>query len=540
LPSHHESSDRPSDKLTGQHNCENIDVMQLYMNAPDISDRRHPGNPLPDSIGFATASNPYGNSAAAQSEIFKKTSSGHMDLDDFTGAENKLMTGSASNDVTEHVKAYHDGGYWKPIYARIDTQQKSIWTSVKDHTLSEADFQKLESNEQKIETLKAKLESDGSMSPKDRDILNKAIDANWSEYKRDNAPGSHPTDNGKPPSSTGSNSGGDTGPGSSPGGDTGTSSAPGGDTGPGSNPGGANTDGQFTIKNGQIIGPDGNTFIAKGIAVNAGSAVQDEETILKYFPKVNTIRLVTGLDGNTYTGYNKTPAEVAQETQKFIDDMTKRGIVVEIDDHQPGDRHLPATGAALATEEQWYANLAQANKNNPYVWFQTPNEPVPGNDKNFVNDAVAEEKGIYNAIRATGNNNIVVAEMASNYSADKITSDPAVFSQYSNMENVVFDYHLYDKNPDFIKKRLASTAPITDTQGVIPAIIGEYGNTDGGGTIVTAAGDANLKAVQSSGLGNIAWAFHNGTAKTDANRLLDSNGQLTDYGQEVANYINGS
>lgn len=564
MPSNREISDRSSDRQSGKHDCPNIDVMQLYANFPGRDTDRHNKKnndndddgsgkkPLLDSINFATAPDPYRNSGNPQAELYKEVNAGKLDWNTFSNTENKLMTGSTSNDVTEHVKAYHDGGYWKPIYARLDTQQKSIWTAVKDHSISESDFRQIESNEQKIETLKAKLEKDGSMSPSDRDILNRAIDANWDEFKRDagikdgksTASGSGDT----PPGKSGGASDSSGGTANPSGGTTdssgGTTDSSGGTTNPSGgatdSSGSAHADGQFTIKNGQIIGPDGKTFTAKGIAVNAGSAVQDEATILKYFPKVNTIRLVTGPDGNTYTGYQKTPAEVAQETQQFIDDMTKKGIVVEIDDHQPGDRHLPATGSALATEEEWYANLAKANKNNPYVWFQTPNEPVPGNDKNFVNDAVAEEKGIYEAIRATGNNNIVVAEMASNYSADKITHDPAVFSQYSSLENLVFDYHLYDETPAFIKNRLASTAPITDTQGIIPAIIGEYGNTDGGGTVVTAAGDANLKAVQESGLGSIAWALHNGTAKTDENRLLYNNGQLTAYGQEVANYINGT
>lgn len=523
------------ERSIGNRNVKNhsadLDVVSLYGSLPGLNASCNKGKSFPDAIDFSAAANPYGNQLEEQDQLFNRVSAKRMDLKDFSVAENKLLTGSASNDVTEHVSAYHDGGYWKPIYARIDNQQKSIWTSARDRSITASEFKQLESNEQKIEALKAKLEADGSMSPSDRDVLNRAIDANWDLYKKDIGIGNQ----------GGSSSSGDTrqGGGSSSG-DTkpggGNSS---GDSSPGSGTGsGAVGNGEFTIKDGHIVGPDGQTFIAKGIAVDAASAVRDEATILKYFPKVNTIRLVTGPDGNTYTGYNKSPAEVAQETQQFIDDMTKRGIVVEIDDHQPGDLHQPATGAALKAEEDWYANLAKANKDNPYVWFQTPNEPVRGQDKNFVNDTVAEEKGIYDAIRGTGNNNIVVAEMAANYTADKITQDPSVFSQYSSMQNVVFDYHFYEETPDYIKKRLASTAPIADTQGVIPAIIGEYGNTDGSGRFLSAAGNENLKAVQESGLGNIAWTLHNGTAKTDENQLLDRNGQLTAYGQEVADYIN--
>ncbi|MBS1955163.1 MAG: cellulase family glycosylhydrolase [Cyanobacteria bacterium SZAS-4] len=538
--SHRESSDRPSDSLNQKQNGVNVDVLQLYANSA-CHNSGH--GALPESIDFASAASPYGSTPEEQSKLFKQVSEGHLDWKGFSSAENKLLTGSSSNDVTEHVTSYKDG-YWKPVYARLDTQQKSIWTAVKNHDLSEADFQKIEATEQRIETLKANLEKDGSLSPTDRTTLNRAIDAQWEDFKtayaRDRKhPSGQPsgggTDTNIPPSGGDTNTppnGGDTNIPPS-GGDT--NIPPGGDTNTGTN---TNPDGQFTIKDGQIIGPDGKPFIAKGIAVNAGSAVQDEATILKYFPKVNTIRLATGADGNTYTGKGKTPEEVAQETQQFIDDMTKRGIVVIVDDHQPGDRHVPATGSALKAEEDWYAKLAQANKNNPYVWFQTPNEPVPGNASTFVKDTVAEEKAIYNAVRSTGNDNIVVAEMASNYTADRITGDPSVFSEYSSMKNVVFDYHIYNRTPEFIKHRLASTAPITDTQGVIPAIIGEYGNTDSGGTLVTAAGDRNLKAVQESGLGSVAWALHNGSAKTDENKLLDKNGQLTPYGQEVADYIN--
>jgi hypothetical protein len=44
-----------------------------------------------------------------------------------------------------------------------------------------------------------------------------------------------------------------------------------------------------------------------------------------------------------------------------------------------------------------------------------------------------------------------------------------------------------------------------------------------------------LDAVQSSGIGNVAWAYMTGTVGQDA--LLSGGGGLTSYGQEVQAYI---
>ena len=63
---------------------------------------------------------------------------------------------------------------------------------------------------------------------------------------------------------------------------------------------------------------------------------------------------------------------------------------------------------------------------------RSENEPSSGDNADFV----TETQGIYNAVRATGNNNIVVFNGTGNLSVS-----PSVFS---SMTNVVWDQHYYN------------------------------------------------------------------------------------------------
>ncbi|MBI2811004.1 MAG: cellulase family glycosylhydrolase, partial [Candidatus Melainabacteria bacterium] len=199
--------------------------------------------------------------------------------------------------------------------------------------------------------------------------------------------------------------------------------------------------GHFTSRNGQIIGPDGKPFEVRGIAVKQSDALNYEAAILRDFPGLNTIRLATGPDGYWYGKNRPSEAVIMQQTQQFIDDMTKRGIVVEIDDHFQNSSTFndpPKEGAALTAETNWYAKLAAANKDNPYVWFQTPNEPSRSEgDQAVVNEQVA----IYNAIRATGNDSMVINDITVDR---KAPPEVAAKAEYANMHNIAWDIHSYE------------------------------------------------------------------------------------------------
>lgn len=145
--------------------------------------------------------------------------------------------------------------------------------------------------------------------------------------------------------------------------------------------------GSFQAANGQIIDPNGNTFVARGINIYQGQV--DANTILSTFPGINMIRVAT-IPGN----YDPSSLD------SFISTMTANHVVVEIEDHHTDGSQWQGnalTGQALTNEENWYSSVASQYKNNPYVWFGTANEPT-GNNQGIVN----QEVGIYNAIRSQG------------------------------------------------------------------------------------------------------------------------------------------
>jgi len=110
------------------------------------------------------------------------------------------------------------------------------------------------------------------------------------------------------------------------------------------------------------------------------------------------------------------------------------------------------------------------------------------------------------------------------------------------MTNTIWDDHFYgwvsgySTNPATVEAALnssvASITQITNANGVMPVITGEYGPSTSG-----LSDDPNatqvLQAVQSSGLGSVAWGWEGG----GPDNLTDGNGNLTSYGQEVAPFI---
>src|ERR1700712_4226725 len=76
--------------------------------------------------------------------------------------------------------------------------------------------------------------------------------------------------------------------------------------------------GRFYISGGQIIDPDGNVFIAKGINLGDPSPATQ---LTKLFPGINFIRYADG-------GF-PSPASL----QAFVTQISAQKIVVEIEDH---------------------------------------------------------------------------------------------------------------------------------------------------------------------------------------------------------------
>ncbi len=305
-----------------------------------------------------------------------------------------------------------------------------------------------------------------------------------------------------------------------------------GGSGSGSSSGGGGT-GWFSVSNGQILAPNGTPFVAKGVDVDVS---MPPSQVLALFPGLNFVRLPTG----------NWPS--AADLQAEVTGFTNAGVVVEIEDH-PWPEVAPYTGSDLDGETSWYASLASAFVGNPYVWFGSMNEPQTSYGAGEAAIST-QEAAIYAAIRGAGSNTIIMMELMGGGNPGTVGAGFGMTpSTYASMTGIVWDFHFYgwdsgySTDPATVTAALLGSASagdgiaaaqtITSADGVVPVLIGEYGDSTDGQNV-----DANwtqvLAAVQASGYGSAAWEVSPGG---QADVLVSSNGTLTSYGQEVAQYI---
>jgi hypothetical protein len=271
--------------------------------------------------------------------------------------------------------------------------------------------------------------------------------------------------------------------------------------------------------------------------VSTSSSGAPLTTVLK---GINIVRL------NCY-GYNS-----PSYYQDFINQMTANKIVVEIEDHTTSDGSDGGggsgdifTGSLLTQENNWYAALATAYANNPYVWFGTDNEP-PYTD---LAGLTAWQVSTYNAIRGTGAKNIILIEEPGGGVPGTIGAGCGeTAASYATMTNIVWDYHFYGWVANYstdvstIQSVFTGSASsctgivaaqtIKSADGIVPVIVGEYGiSTDG--TNVDANGTQVVSVVDSSGYGSMAWGWNTGPS----DNLTDGSNNLTTYGQQVEMFI---
>jgi Cellulase (glycosyl hydrolase family 5) len=291
--------------------------------------------------------------------------------------------------------------------------------------------------------------------------------------------------------------------------------------------------GLFGVVGGQIFGPSGQPFRAQGIDIlqsTIGNIVTgpDGGPLLQNFPNTNMVRIAME------SGYGP----LDQATLNAINWLTAKGIVVEL-----GNYNIFQTapvGQDLQNEVNWFSQLATEFKNNPYVWFSTANEPqnTPGN-------ASDEQLTVYNAIRATGNTSMVGLDLIGGESPTDFDK-----SVYAQMSNVHWDAHYYNwqagysadlgTNVATLQNEISALAPITDKDGVIPTIVGEFGNATDGDHIDpggSAAAQAVLDVAPTYS-GSTAWVYYwpgNMDAGMPGDELTNQDtGQLTPYGHEIA------
>jgi hypothetical protein len=289
--------------------------------------------------------------------------------------------------------------------------------------------------------------------------------------------------------------------------------------------------GQFITKGGQIIGPDGKVFIARGISILDAMLDQivgdDGQPLLSKFPGVNFVRVAVN------AGYSTTVAE------KAVLVLTAKGIIVVFTNYNatPGGSQTEISGSSLTQATDWYSAIGKEYANNPYVWFTTLNEPT-----NIGGSIAAEQKAVHDAIRGAGNNNIIMFDL----SGGGPTTDGLDPSIYSSMHNVAWDAHYYawvvgkgnsdvNAHRQALAREVAAAQGIQSADGAMPVIIGEWGDSTNGSSI-DGGWRAVAQAVTEYSGGNAAWIWD--WPGSGGDRLVQGGG-LTPLGEVVAASIAG-
>jgi beta-glucanase (GH16 family) len=303
--------------------------------------------------------------------------------------------------------------------------------------------------------------------------------------------------------------------------------------------------GGFATIDGVIYQPNGTPWIARGVDLHADNLAAAAAALPGEFPGINMVRVAVGDYGSL------TDPSVFQAA---VQSLTSQGIVVEFSDYSNslgtgsgGSQGTVFTGALLANENAWFAAMATMYKNNPYVWLGTDNEP--STQGGSLSDWQLSN---YQAIRGTGNTAPILLEPSGDAAGNfrggagsplQAAMNPA---DYANMENIIWDPHVYaymDGNSSdqgtanaMVQAVIAATQSIQGLDGTVPVIIGEFNPaTDGG--------QQSANAVLSSGVGSTAWVWDDddmvGGPSGDPTALYSS-GQMTAFGQQVAQFISGS
>jgi hypothetical protein len=292
----------------------------------------------------------------------------------------------------------------------------------------------------------------------------------------------------------------------------------------------------FTVSGGQILDPSGHVWHGQGVGVldqqisgllpplTSGAALANQ--IRSLMPGINLIRIA-----NYQLG---TPASYAP----FVAVMTAAKVVCVFENHDPNNPVY--TGVQLANESAWYASLASYYLGNPYVWFQTVNEPGSGD--------YLQMTATYNAIRGTGNNTIIFFEAGLGSNADPTTLGSTTFT--NSMHNIGWDVHNYGATygystdvPTIIadeNSRIAAMQTITSGDGLMPVICLETGTSS---TNVTIDVDA-VQSIQGTFAcpnfcGVAAWIWDSYYAGQSAlnNLTIPGGNSLSSYGRQVAGYV---
>lgn len=359
--------------------------------------------------------------------------------------------------------------------------------------------------------------------------------------------------------------------------------------------GGGGGTGQFHIQNGQIIDPQGNVFVAHGINVDeeeAPKAITDNQArpLTTLFPHINFIRIPVRATANV-GGANATYPDPASYAS-WVAQATANHIVVEFEDHSSNGGQwecfisgplactpsYPPTGGALTTMLNFWKAMATQYKANPYVWIGSLNE-INSSDGTYSTAAVGAttvyENALYNAIRGTGNSNIIQMGngvgggnpgTVGNNSGQNSGAAAGLVAGWTNTTWYMHGYYTNGTPDGALSYLTGSTAAccggsggsgytaaqtLRTADGLVPVIVdecgsgtGNSGNGDASAMVSALAGGVGLtggvsSTLQAKGVGFACWAWFPSTQWQMVNNGDTTGGpfSLTTWGQQISTVI---
>jgi hypothetical protein len=204
-----------------------------------------------------------------------------------------------------------------------------------------------------------------------------------------------------------------------------------------------------------------------------------------------------------------------------VQEYTSKGVVIQIEDHGGNEDNVA-----------WYAQMAQAYKNNPRVFLETPNEPSAAN-------TAQNQIAIVAAIRAAGFANPIGLQPMNGWDFSSIATVTAAVGA----AQVFVTPHIYDTGSDPNGPAQYVQADLQTSLGLgLFASIDEFGNATDGFTIDPDGSEvisAVISANQAGKAGALFWAMDNGNHADGADSafLAPDGSQLTSTGVLLQSWL---
>jgi mannan endo-1,4-beta-mannosidase len=283
----------------------------------------------------------------------------------------------------------------------------------------------------------------------------------------------------------------------------------------------------FSVKDGKIYDPQGREFIIRGCNVQSWNQCW-EGTVAEQMPQLidcwrfNFARCYARLYKTGCTW----PKHTKSEYYRLLDSLTNRGVVASVCFWDKLGGYF--SGGSLNDLNREMKELAIHYKDNPYVWFETMNEP--GGSGSNKSAWLNVHHSVIKTIRGAGNGNIISCSDdhwgqgagGGSGSAVRKWGDEVFTADGKKYDNIIFTFHVYDQWKGGPESRARSYFDFHRKNGWV-TWIGEYG-VDNVGSNTQGATAGVIKVAKEYGIGRVVWSWYGG----DDNKLFEGANLVTE------------